>query len=411
MPIITVKGVKHGRKAGEVSSAEILSKWAEENPQVNEWLHSVSEVTRPMYARQLHDFLEWLSTDGANGDFKGYTVKQFLEFQEKASGQTRVTIANRLGMYVSGKASKLRPKSLIYIYTTVRSFFAFHGCDLPKRGFSLPVEHREPAPQSLTYETFIKVLGAAKPRDRAILTVMFQGGMGMREFKQFNFAWPLIKTQLDAGSDYLFIQMTARKKARGISKGFKTIIGRDGVQQLRAYIKDRGEPKPGEPIFVRFNANDIPVDDESVKERSLRGTFERLGRRVQLIEYRGKGLGNRYGYSLHQLRDVLVTQWNTSPADKTVVDYLLGHQVNRNEYLQYGKVEDYLLKEYRKAEPFISPIGNPTPDKVDADEVERLRSQLENLQAQKDAKTDALEAKVERLAKLVEAMSKEQERT
>jgi hypothetical protein len=102
----------------------------------------------------------------------------------------------------------------------------------------------------------------------------------------------------------------------------------------------------------------------------------------------------RYGISLHQLRDVLKTQWAQTSADKTVIDYILGHQVDTNNYLKLGSIEKYLLQEYRKAEPMISPISNPTPDKVDLSEVERLKRKLDELEAGKNDKVAEMEARL-----------------
>jgi len=384
-----------------------MGEWIRGNPEVGDWLSSVSESTRPLYARRLYDFFEWLTTEG---EFQGYSPPQVLDYQDKATGRDKVKIANRLSTFVSGKAMELRPKTLTHYYSTTRSFFAFHGCDLPRRGFSLPDGFKEPAPQNLDYPKLVKIISATKPRDRAIITIMFQAGFGWREFAQFNKSWDQVKSQLEAGQDHLIIELTGRKKARGLSQGFKTIVGRDGVNQLREYLKIRGEPKPGEPIFLRQNRNrsDQPLGPVAPTGRAIRADFERLARRVTLIGEKVK-LSNtvRYGISLHQLRDVLKTQWAQTKADKTVIDYLLGHQVDPNDYLKFGSVEKYLLQEYRKAEPMISPLSNPTPDKVDLSEVESLQHRIKELEAGKSSEVEDLRVEVRELKELVYKLAKE----
>jgi site-specific recombinase XerD len=409
MPIIAMKGVRHGAKPGETSSAEILTKFAQDNTQVAEWLTSVSEGTRLNYTRAFYDFYMWLTHEGANSDFKDYTVKQLLDYQERATGSAKVTIANRLNMFIGEQCSFKRPKSLTYTWTTTRSFFTFHGCDLPRRRFTLLDDHKEPAPQNLTYDTLTRILGAAKLRDKTIFTIMFQSGMGMKEFAQFDDGWSKIKPQLEAGRDHLIVNLTARKKARGLTRGFKTVVGRDGVKLLKDYLAERGEPKQGEPIFLRQHSNYLETEDESVKGRSLRGAFERLARRIQLIQYKGGDRTNRYGYSLHQLRDTFKTQWFTSKADKTVVDYLMGHSVDSNEYLKFGNVEDYLIRQYKMAEEKISPFSNPTPELVKGDEVEALREKVRTFEQEKQVSESQLKSRLDDIESKLRAREKTDE--
>jgi len=346
-----------------------LRAWVEENPEVAEWLGSVSEGAAELYAVRFKRFYDWLT---AEGEFGGFTPAKLLDFQAEARGRNRVKIANRLGAFLRKLAGELRPKTLAHYYSATRSFFQFHGVELPRRGFNLPDDYREPAPQLLTRDDLVRILAAAKLRDKAIYTICFQAALGWKGFNQFNHAWDQIEPQLEKGADHLIVKLKSRKKLRGITNGYFTIIGRDGVRLLKKYLEKRGTPEPGEAIF-------LSREGRAIAARTYRKNFENLARRVGLISKRGSDRTSRYGYSPHQLRDVFRTEWQKSGADPLVGEFLLGHVVDPNKYLEFKNVPHYVLAEYEKAEEALSVISKPDLGVVPVDEVKRLRREVAEL--------------------------------
>ena len=348
-----------------------IEAWINENPEVEEWLGSVTLPTAKNYALRFKAFHDWLT---AAGGFKGYTPSQILDFQDRATGRARVKIANRLGVFCKELGGELRPATVRGYYMAVRSFFAYHGCALSKRGFSLPDNHKEPTPQLLNRDGLIKIIAAAKLRDKAIYTIAFQGAMGWREFDQFNRAWDQIAPQFEGGAEHIIVKLTARKRRRGLTNGFFTIVGRDGVALLREYLKVRGSPASGEPIFIRTHGG--KGDDPAIAARTYRKNLETLARRVGLI----KQGDDRHGYGPHQVRDVFRTQWQLTAADGDVAEFMMGHQVDPNKYLKFSKVPSYCVEEYKKAEGRLSLVSIPDPGLVSADEVAALKGRVAELE-------------------------------
>ena len=72
-----------------------------------------------------------------------------------------------------------------------------------------------------------------------------------------------------------------------------------------------------------------------------------------------------------------------SPAKASVVEFCMGHIVDPLEYNKAHHDEKWVRGEYRKALPMLQIMSSDTPfGKVDVDEVESLRAQVADLQAQ-----------------------------
>lgn len=367
---------------------EDLKVWGEENPEVHEWLSSVGDKTRPIYARRFRNFYEWLT---AKPEFKDMTPVQLLDHQDKATGRDRARVANLLSIYLSDLANEFRPRTLTSYYSAARSFFAFHGCDLPKRRFSLPEDYKRQSPQNLDREKLVKILQAAKLRDKAMYMFCAMGGLGWREFNIINHEnGAEVQQQLDEGRDRIILYVPPRKKNRIGGQSYPVVIGRDAVKLLRQYLKKQGPIEAGEPIFARYHGGPGGSDDEAIKGRNYRKNFEILARRVQLINGKGSDRTSRYGISTHQLRDVFRSEWQRSGADPAVGELLMGHVVDPNAYLKF--TEDYILQQYEKAEPRLSYVSAPDLEVVSVDEVEKLRRELEEARRGQGDKVQALEA-------------------
>lgn len=375
-----------------------IEEWAAENPVVGEWLTSVGDKTKPVYGRRFKNFYEWLT---AKPEFQGMSPAQLLDHQDQATGRQRARIANQLSIYLGELAEKYRPKTLTHYYSSTRSFFSYHGCELPRRRFSLPDNYHRQAPQVLDRAKLVKIIQVAKLRDRAVYMFCAMGGLGWREFDIINREkWPDIKQQLDEGRDRLVLNAPARKRNRVTGKPFPVVIGRDAVKLLREYLKKRGSPDlDGQPIFIRHNHAGRGVKDEGIKPRPFRKNFENLARRAQLIQGKGEDRTNRYGISPHQLRDVFRSEWQRSGADPQVAELLLGHVVDPNQYLKF--TEEYILEQYERAEPRLSYVTVPTLGVVSVDEVERLRRELDEAKQGRDTRVQALEERLNKYEALI----------
>ncbi len=379
-----------------------LAQWTGKYPEVVQWLGSVTPGTAEGYARAMELFMEWIT--GQPG-FEGYDPITLLDYQDKASGREKVKLVNYLNEWSRENTQRFRPETVRRYHNSIRAYFSYNGVTLSRRDFSFPDTFKEQAPQLLKRENIVSLLAASKLRDRAIFTIAFQGGMGYNEFNQFNRSWKAVAPQIN--NDFVKVSLRGRKTAKGRTEGFYSILMGDGLALLREYLKVRGEPKPGEPIFMRIHAGREDDDGEpDLAPRTYRKNFETLCRRIGLISTKGEGRGSKYEYTAHQLRDAFRTEWQRSGADTAAAEFVMGHikRVDPNKYLDYMRIPEHVVKEYRKALPRLNVITNPDPDSVPLSKVEALERELETTRRAEAIKTQSLDAKIDSLAAQVEML-------
>lgn len=367
-----------------------LEAWVEAHPVVRNWIDSVEPQTHDNYAYRFKAFYDWITEAG---EFKGYTPEKLLDYQDQATGRRKVTIINALNSLCKRLSRELTPSTVQGYWSATRSFFAYHGCELPRRRFSLDENHKEAKPQDLDRKSMVMVLGAAKPRDRAIYTIATMAGMGFREFNIFNRSSEAVLEQLNGDADYVTVTLSDRKRLKGKRSGYFTLIMGDALDLLRRYVKLYGRPKAGEPIFKRRVPSHKNADP-AIASRTYRKNFKTLCRRVGLDE----------GYSAHQVRDVLRTEWQRSGADPAVCEFIMGHDVDANDYLKFLKAPEYVVEQYRIALSRLNLVSNPEPDKVAKSEVEQLRNKVRRLEEARDERVNGLEAEIREMKAMLRAV-------
>jgi hypothetical protein len=73
----------------------------------------------------------------------------------------------------------------------------------------------------------------------------------------------------------------------------------------------------------------------------------------------------RYGYNLHELRDIAKSLWHESGADLSVCDFCMGHVVDS---LGYDKIftlsPDYAVNEFNKAQSYLNILSSSQKPEV-----------------------------------------------
>jgi len=184
---------------------------------------------------------------------------------------------------------------------------------------------------------------AGSLRDRAILTIMFQAGMGIGEFEYFNFhGWLQIKPQLERKEEILRIDFPKRKSN---GQPFYSLIGEEGINLLKQYLEERGEIKQKDPIFIgKFG--------DPIKKENIWYMFNSLAKKVGLIPklpINHFDTSNRYGINPHEMRDLFRMLWHRSGADSTIAEFMLGHTIDPLGYNKIYRDIDYVLSQYKKA--------------------------------------------------------------
>ena len=203
----------------------------------------------------------------------------------------------------------------------------------------------------LTPDILKKMIDKAKPRDSSLLMFKFQCFQDSKRMVWINKnAWPQIKPQLE-------------------QKGFRDRNGKLWENILKIDIPVERK-KNEQPYFCFVGSDSIKLLKEHLDIQGVNGciweglTSEggmgkmalRLIRRFGLIQKdAAKNSGARYGYNIHEFRDVSKSLWHESGADLNVWKFLAGQTVDPLGYDKiYTLSPDYAVKEYKKAESYLN---------------------------------------------------------
>jgi len=243
--------------------------------------------------------------------------------------------------------------------------------------------------------------------------------------------WPEIKKQLADESEWIRVSFDRRK---GNDKPYyvKYHKDSDAIRFLRAYLKERGEPRGlgrdergsirYEAIFINKEGNPYQKDGLSlawtqagarsgvlrragvacevchlpmVRQRlghggSFQGSHgrwwvcRRCGLREKASSYREDLQKVRYGKNLHEMRDTLITILPTMAAvNKELVEFFAGHQVDPLDYQKFMNLDDqWIEEEWAKARPYLDVWSNPAISRESdvAKENRMLKDRLDKLE-------------------------------
>jgi integrase len=371
------------------------------NDLVEGWLARFSPSTATTYRFHFERWIAWMRKNG--GKLADLSPDELVEHQRNVLNSDRYVILDLLQRHVReipGRYNyKMKP------YTTIRSFFKHNRAELPSDTFA-PRAEVPPVRGTLTVEEVKLVALSSKPVFQAIYLCMLQGGMGEAElifwsnagYKDLAKALPEVMS-LRRDDRILKIDLPGRKKNRNVTP-FHTYIGADALEAVENWLKRR--PEGAGAIFTSQYSK--PLNEENVRTYWSR-KLVRLG----LIEPGEPGSkSNRYGKNLHEVRDVFRSLWEKSPAKGSVAEFMMGHEIDPLEYNKACKDEAWTLGQYKKALPMLQIISSGTPfGQVELSELDALRSRIKELEAGKNDRVAELEERLERLARLVEAMSKD----
>ncbi len=168
-------------------------------------------------------------------------------------------------------------------------------------------------------------------------------------------------------------------------KPYKTFIGGDAKAALLKYLpyrvlaRDKFDGTRGKDRFLvirgknfagkeyvekEFNPNAIlysswgtPINENAIYDY-WRRKLVALGIRIPV----GDGdPTNRYGDNQHEIRDVLRSQWQKTNADKTVIEYMLGHTIDPLGYNKAYKDDAWVISEIRKAMHMLNIMSSNLP--------------------------------------------------
>ena len=267
-------------------------------------------------------------------------------------GKKPTEIRNVIDDYLIQVSGRLTTKTLKLSNSIIRSFFVYNDLVLPRSKLTL----RGGKPMTiarLTPDVLRQIIMAAKPRDQSFLLFKFHSLQDTSRMLWINRqGWTQIKPQLDQGgyrdrNNKLWentVRIDIPLERKGNPKPYFCFIGKEAIEALRKHLSLQGEP---DPVIWRGLESETGISKMML----------RLGRRIGVVPGQPKlgDHGIRYGYNLHEMRDVGKSLWHESGADLLVAELAMGHTVDALGYDKiYTLSPDYAVRQFKIAEPYIT---------------------------------------------------------
>jgi hypothetical protein len=325
-----------------------------EDSAVRKWLVGYDEISRQSRFSYLKDFLGYLKENGFGVD----TPCGLVEFQKRSKGDGEdFKILDLLQDYIRWKGGT--HTSLKSRYSAIQKFFRSNRAPLPPDDFRIKAD-REPVQGRLTVEIIKSLISDVELGWKAFYLTLWMGIMDLERFIQFNnrYGYALANHLKCKGVDTPFLITFSGRKENRNKKIFHTFIGRDALTVWQQYFERvRGWPQDGEAALLNIYGR--PVGKDALRTKHIR-TLEGLN-----YLKRGGSISKRYGYNLHEFRDVARTllhlQGKSDGLDLECVEYWMGHNTDPNHYDKFYNDKDYLLSQYRIAEKYLNIISGVQP--------------------------------------------------
>jgi len=389
---VEVAGVRRVVNLHEDPVAYFLSRLASDNTQ-----HAES---------QLRLFFGWLN--GQDG-WVGVTPRQLLV--RRLQAEDEYEIVDLVQGYLDSRYN-LRAGSKRQTLTVIRSFFKKNRCGLPADAeFTIRAEN-PPTEARLTVKEIREAVGGLPLRWRSLYLVKYQAFLDTKRLAWVNLhGAEQITRQMREEKRLIRIDLPCgRKKNSNERRGmYFTYFGADAIESLRKYFNEiRGWPSPGQPIWTWTREDPHHTQDPKIlplDRQAISAKWLRLTRRINLIPSKpGHGKNLRYGFNLHEFRDVATTELHVKAKsrgmDMDCVKFWCGQvgQLDPLKYDKFFKEQEYVEKQYVIAEPFLNIISNPAATQETAELLDQLK--------QKDAQLSVMNERLARLEGKMETVFK-----
>jgi hypothetical protein len=355
---------------------------------VEVWLNQLDPKSRRQYRFVFNTMLQWLHTQ--NG-FETFSPIEILRLQRANNRKLpsddddmpQLALSKMLKEYINAKDTRLQTK--VTQWATIKSFFKYNDTVFPDPISVNLRSEKDPSKSELNLEVIRKCVTAAKLRDRAWLLVKWQSFQDQERMDYINRKLTdHVVSEMQKGHTVIRLDLLGRKKGVKEKKAreYFTFVGQDAIQALGEYFdKERGWPKKGEALWLNLKGE--PFEYAMYSEIWL-GLLRRLGYIPKQKEK--AGVDRRYGYGLHEFRDVAISYLHTNAKsrglDLDAIHFMLGHTKNLdpNKYDKFYEDANYGVAQYRIAEPYLNILSQPQA--ATGDEVEKLRGEVERLRGQ-----------------------------
>lgn len=282
--------------------------------------------------------------------------------------------------YVQQFQKTRRYATLQGMYATLRSFYLHNRIPLPQdRSFRIRADV-PPVERQLGIGHLHELIGLATQPWRSMILVKWMALLDTECLLYVDRHYGnIIADAIRRNESPIKLIVPGRKKKRNI-RPFFSYIGKDAIDSLRQYFeRDRGWPQNKEPIWY------YPHKHAPINRNGFSAAWIALLRKARLISMRQGDKTTRYGYNPHNTRDIAISILNTVPGlASKCVEFWAGHEIDPLGYNQFYSIKpDYVLEQYRLAEPHLNIISNPQASSADLkkrdQELAEMRSQLKDV--------------------------------
>lgn len=362
-------------------------KFVEADPLLRSWLRKFKErgtQTYQQYAYEIMRYFTWLKEEKELDLSPEELINDHIKCRKSESVVDRKKHLTLLQSYIDSQFKGASDSAKNVVTSAVRSFYK--SCEAPittEVGAFGGVQKRKHEYKQFGIEEARKIIDFAPQREKTCMLMMLQGFMGVGELlNHANYRWEEIKPQLEAGKDPIKITMPGRKGG----PSYWTYITTDAIHELKKYIAERGEPKPGEPIFISSKG-------KRLYPQQLRDAFRTAASKAGLIEYKstwrkraGKHKrGHRYRIQLHMFRKLAKSEASVAGRgiDQRYVEFFMGHSGGIHDLVGAGGVYDRTPElhekvfeaEYKKITPYLNLFTGP----IESEEERRIQATYDNL--------------------------------
>jgi site-specific recombinase XerD len=218
-------------------------------------------------------------------------------------------------------------------------------------------------------------------RDKAMILVAFQSGLGVSDLVALNYGD--VRKELEAGTLPLMLHIFRQKT--GVE--FRTFLGRDAALMVRQYLKSRGSLADDDPLFTMLGSQ------ERVTKAAFQRQLRALAPKLPFILNTGdldNGDGTFNPARPHSLRSAFRSRL-TGKMDGTLIEFLLGHNIGEEKKAYLNLPVEELREIYASYEHLLA------VEKTSKDELTE-RQGKEKIPEQALKRIQTLEATVNGLA-------------
>lgn len=365
---------------------------------------STKDVTKAIYIRRIRKYCNFLNKSPTE------LIEEAEKEEESGIRLPRRKVNNYILNYIEFLEEESNSNHTIKSHVeTVKGFYNYYDIKLQKFKLSNtdPSYVYEELPSQDHIREALKVCGI---RDKAIILLMYSSGMGASEIRSLTYI-----DFLKALSDYLdldeFDTLDVKKlvkKIRSIDETlgpiatwkikriktnlpYITFSSPESVLAIADYLIDRDRKNTkieslNSPLFVTNRNN--PISPQG---------FVFIFRRINDAAKFGRSKDrNRRFFTSHMLRKLFTTTLYSNGVDKTRVDFLLGHKIDKITEAYFKADEKALKKDYTKSVEHLT-LQKVKIKTVTTKEYDALLKKLQS----KDKKMDKMDKRLELLEKLL----------